>query len=113
MVTQSRTANARSMKSWNASPVRRRKSSGRSVRAARNGRRALAKPIDHAAVQRSIDTYTACGNKEEASRRLNVPPMTLKHHLKIAERLGMKPSLSVAAADDPAHLKHRIKLLEK
>lgn len=79
-----------------------------------NGRRALPKPIDREAVQKSLNAYTACGdNAEEAARRTGTPVTTLRRHLKLAEQFKLKPGADVVSPDDTAHLKHRIRLLER
>lgn len=78
----------------------------------------MAKAVDPAHLQLVVDTYAQCGNKEEVSRRLSTPgkrlsAATVKDQLRTAARYGIKPSANVGAIDDPVHLQHRIKMLEK
>jgi hypothetical protein len=78
----------------------------------------MPRTLDPAELQRTVDAYAECGNKEEVSRRLSrggprISAATIKDRLRIAERLGVKPSPTAASINDPIHLQHRIKMLEK
>lgn len=63
-------------------------------------------------MQEAVDTFTVCGEKAEAARRLNVPIGTFTHRYIEAVRRGITPSKHVEDSNSPHYLRTKIKHLE-